>query len=171
MADEALAERVARLTGHYRTIADTAMAGIPILNPRLAVAATAFRAHGGQAFGIIVTPWFMNLVAIDRPDGEVFAPARTGDSVGFALPAGRVEFIAGAIEGFGRVDACSLFSPMDEFADMDAAMEVATIALAELFADTAEAATEPARSEPAPAQPALSRRGFLTGRKQAEARP
>ena len=48
--------------------------------------------------------------------------------------------IVGDLPDFGRLDACSLFSPMQDFAGMDAALEAARAALTELFALAREAA-------------------------------
>lgn len=133
------------------------MAGVPIRNGALDVAALGFRVHAGRAMGIVVTPWFMNLVALDLSEGPQSAPARTGTSYRLGLPRGEVEMIVGELPGVGRIDSCSLFSPMHEFADMAAAVDTAQLAMRALF--------EP---EPPPAPSALDRRSFLRGRKPAD---
>lgn len=55
-----------------------AMRDLPVFNPALDVAAIGFRALDDHAFGVIVTPWFMNLVRLPldpatagRSQGEV----------------------------------------------------------------------------------------------------
>ncbi len=145
-----------RLETCYRHIHATAMADVPICNPALGVAATGFRIYGGRAFGIVTTPWFMNLVAIDLPGGTPSAPAGMGMTVRMGLPAGEVDFIAGELEGIGRVDSCSLFSPVFEFASMEAAVETAEEAVRAFF--------DPAAPEPPPAPPApVNRRDLLRG--------
>lgn len=146
-----------RLEGRYRHIHATAMADMPICNPALGVAATGFRTYGGRAFGIVTTPWFMNLVAADLPDGAPSAPAVMGTTLRVGLPAGEVEFIAGELDTIGRIDSCSLFSPVFEFATMEAALETAE-EIARAFFDPAT--LEPA---PAPAEP-VNRRDLLRGR-------
>ena len=140
------------LATRYREIAATSMADMPICNRALGVAAEGFRVHAGRAVGIVVTPWFMNIVATDLPDGPPSAFARPGTSCRLALPRGEVDVIVGELPGVGRIDSCSLFSPMHEFADMAAAVETAREAMRALF--------EP---EPPPATPALDRRSFLRG--------
>lgn len=146
-----------RLEMRYREIHATAMADVPICNPALAVAATGFRTYGGRAFGIVTTPWFMNLVAADLPDGAPSAPAPTGTTLRVGLPAGEVEFIAGELDAIGRVDSCSLFSPVLEFETMEAALETAE--------EAARAFFDPATLEPPPAPPApVNRRDLLRGR-------
>jgi [NiFe] hydrogenase assembly HybE family chaperone len=136
-----------RLEELYRALAEGPMAGLPICNPRLGVAALGFREIGGEAVGIIVTPWFVNVVA--APLGDA-APAPTGSTRRLTLPAGALDLIVGELPGFGRLDAASLFSPCHEFADMDAALGAAAGALEVLFA-------------PPPTRE-LDRRAFLRGR-------
>ena len=144
-----LADIPARLEACYRAVAAGPMAGLPICNPRLGVAALGFRRVGERAVGIVVTPWFMNVVAAYLPQVATIPPADVGASVKLALPAGVIDLIVGELSGFGRVDAASLFSPCHEFADMAAARAVAEGALGALF-------------EP-PAPPVLDRRAFLRG--------
>lgn len=153
-----------RLEDRYRHVHATAMADVPICNSALSVAATGFRSHSGRAIGIITTPWFMNLVAVDLPDGPGSDPVPPGSTVRMGLPAGEVEFIAGELETIGRVDSCSLFSPVFEFADMETALQTAEEAMRAFF--------DPMALEPPPAPPApVNRRDLLRGnfRKREEA--
>jgi len=143
----------------YRAVAEGAMAGMPVCNPALGVADVGFRPHAGQAIGIVVTPWFMNVVAARLPDAPRPPSAAPGAIVRAALPGGEIDMIVGDLDGFGRIDACSLFSPMQNFADMDAALEAARAAMAELFARAADRRAGAARD----------RRAFLSGRRAARA--
>ena len=160
------ADATAKLIGEaiaarYRRIAAGAMAGLPICNAALAVAAEGFRVHAGRAIGIVVTPWFMNLVAADLAEAPPRPALRAGCSIKLALPAGDVELIVGELPGFGRLDSCSLFSPMDEFADMASAMATAREAMRGLF----EAETSrPARRARPPGLPARAPRRRRGGR-------
>lgn len=152
------------LAARYRAIHLAVMRDLPISNPLLEVEAIGFRVHGGAAVGVLVAPWFMN-VAVAALPGHAGLPAMSpGGKRLFPLPAGDIELTTGELEGFGRVDLCSLFSPMHEF-DQDGARVAAGAALAALF--------EPAPTEPAEAPPALDRRAFLRGRiaRREEARP
>jgi [NiFe] hydrogenase assembly HybE family chaperone len=167
VVDEASPEAMnAALTGEaiatrYRHIAATAMAGLPICNAALDVAAEAFRVHAGRAVGIVVTPWFMNFVAADLADAPPSPALRAGSSIKLAAPAGEIELIVGELPGFGRLDSCSLFSPMGEFADMASAILTARKTMEALFA------ARPPRPSAAPG--ALDRRAFLRGRLNAGA--
>jgi [NiFe] hydrogenase assembly HybE family chaperone len=101
------------------------------------------------------------------------------------FPAGVFEFIGNRDAVLGDYQACSLFSPMFEFADHATAVDTAAASLAALF-DAASrlgsdvpagAEAKPASASPAPATPAtatsaaLSKRDFLFGgNKQREPR-
>lgn len=153
----------ARLADHYRRVHE-AMRDLPICNPALEIEAIGFRPYGGHAVGIILTPWFMNLM-ICAADATELPPKAPGETAYWPLTAGRVGFVVGQLEGFGRVDSCSLFSPMDDFADHAAARAVAVAVLDELF-DPALADTRAATAR----RPALlDRRSLIFGAKRDEA--
>lgn len=145
-----------RLACAYRQIGDRAMRDLPIYNDALDVAAVGFRWFDGTIIGIMVTPWFMNVV---MPAGEI-ASEVSEPTRRFRLPAGDIEFALSEVEPVGRIASCSLFSPMFQFADMASARATAQAALAELMlpADQEEATH---RREPATG--AIDRRNFLRG--------
>jgi [NiFe] hydrogenase assembly HybE family chaperone len=167
---ELLAQRVALLEAIFQDIADTRMSGVGLLHPGLQVQAVDFAVQpaetpglaGAQvAWGVLITPWFMNLLRLplvavpvtpDTPPGPGWAEPleRVNRIIGNA----RIDFL-GAEEGaLGRFEACSLFSPMAPFADQAAAVATAREVLLRL------------RAVPVPPeQPAApARRGFLFGR-------
>jgi [NiFe] hydrogenase assembly HybE family chaperone len=122
-----------RLAAAYRVIGTRNLRDLPVYNATLDVAPVGFLPHGPGALGIVVTPWFMNLVVV----GDLVDEASTSASVLRRFPAGDIAFTVGALDGIGRVDSASLFSPMFEFADTDAACGAAEAALATLFAPAA----------------------------------
>ncbi len=149
------------------------MAGMPFVNDRLRVELVGLRRWRGLWLGVLVTPWFMNLLLLpgdggapgeeeqgSEPQARWPRPA-TGESAPFVFPAGRFEFIAGREAGVGEYLACSLFSPMFEFADHDSARLTAEACLAALF--KAGEQNDRAEGEPKPV-PAPSKRDFLRGR-------
>ncbi len=167
---DAVANEIGRnLACAYGRIYEYVMRDVPICNHALAIEAVGFRAFEGRVFGIVVTPWFMNLVAVDETKDAVSVQGSEGSSLRLSLPAGDVGFIAGRLEGFGRLHSCSLFSPMHDFADMDVARRTAAEALKALF-EPATLADPVATAKP-PA--AFDRRTFLRGRPSVEetARP
>ncbi len=143
------AARLARLIAAYRAV-EARMRGLPIHNPALMIEAVGFGRVAGGLVGVVTTPWCMNLTFL--PDT---AAARPGDTVTREFPAGAFDFTAGALEGFGPVETCSLFSPMDAFQDPAAARLAAEGAMAELLTIAAAPAAPPPAPPPAPSRRAL----------------
>ncbi len=161
-ADAAAARAIgAELERRYRAIAEGPMAGIPLCNPALSVEAVGFTVVEGRAVGLVATPWFMNLVVTALPEGAPLEPARIGDTVAHRLPSGDYDCVVGELDGFGRLDALSLFSPMFEFADAATVRATAEAAMAEIL-------RAPVTSEPgAKAVRPIDRRALLFGRRAA----
>lgn len=100
------------------------MQGLPLLNPALQVQAVGFREWQGHCLGVLITPWFMNLMLL--PDeGDDWQQLQIGDKQLHQLPSGPYEFILGEEPGIGRYQMCSLFSPVFEFADQATAVATA----------------------------------------------
>ncbi len=143
-------------------IQQTSMAGVPILNPVLTVAAIDFQRWQGHWLGMVVTPWCMNLMLV---------PGSTGnwESVGvnkrrfIKFPAGEFAFLGGIEEELGEYQSCSLFSPMAKFSSQFEAVQTARAALIGLLnAPEVKHDETPAKVDK---KPTLSRRGFLAFRK------
>ncbi len=147
--EETMDARVAALAAAYEASAK-AIIGLPVYNDLLEVAAVGFRAHGESFVGVVTTPWCMNLVALPQDAGAP-APGPLGSKRQHVLPSGGYTFTLGRMEGVGFVETCSLFSPMDDFADHDAALAAATAC--------AEGAFE---EEAPPPPPKIERRFVLT---------
>lgn len=161
----------------FQGVLQRQMRDMPMLNPALSVEALGFRPWHEHWLGILITPWFMNLMLLPRVSAN-WQSAAERESRYYVFPAGVFEFIGGSDPVLGDYQACSLFSPMFEFADQAGARAVAVAALEALF-DTANrsagdvAAAEPRtpaaqRAEapgaaPAPAARAVSKRDFLFG--------
>lgn len=126
----AVGERLAAL---YREIHRTAMSGAPICNDALLVDAVGFRDFEDHVVGVIVTPWFSNLVVAAQFPGGPPTLSVESSPLRLRFPAGDVDFNVSKLDGFGPLAACSLFSPMSEFADHEAAREAARAALDALF--------------------------------------
>lgn len=179
-----LPPRIDALTALFENIGQTRMAGVPILNPALRVEALGFElcegvvAHSApvaaptpagalaqaseavSAVGILVTPWFMNLVWF--PLERIDQPWTVGRSRSHRVGENIFDFIASHEPTFGSYEACSLFSPMFEFTDHAAACATAQAVLAELRQPPAPA---PATAAPAKPSDLAARRAFLFGRR------
>lgn len=125
-------ETIAKLEAAFREIHTAQMRGMPIVNDALAVKAVGFRRHGGRWLGALVTPWFLNLVLLPG-DGDDWSALIPGAKELIEFPSGRYEFVHANRKGVGAYKACSLFSPMFEFASMLQATETASAALVSLF--------------------------------------
>lgn len=124
-------EPAERLEAVFAGIHQERMAGLPILNPRLAVAVVGGRVWWNDWVGILVTPWCMNLMVLPlTPRGPERA---AGDPLILAFPAGRFTFAVSSEPGLGPYAACSLFSPMGEFSDQETALATARAILDALF--------------------------------------
>lgn len=108
----------------FEHIRSTRMADVPILNDVIGVEAVGFREIDDGLLGVLITPWFMNLMLLPKAP-DAWEGQRPGEKTLHSLPAGSYEFIAGLEEGIGDYRMCSLFSPMFEFADHGAAVETA----------------------------------------------
>jgi len=149
-----------RLAGAYREIGDRAMRDLPIFNDVLSVEAVGFRKMDDRIVGVLVTPWFMNVV-MEANDGAFQPSAAPGSSFRFHFPAGDIDLAVSEVASAGRIASCSLFSPMFEFEDMSCARATAEAALAALMlpADDAEAT----RRRDQQLVSSIDRRNFLRG--------
>lgn len=152
-----MADRIAALEDAFRT-AEAAFLDTPFHNAALHVEAVGFRAWEDTWMGILITPWFMNIILLpqDLAAWDGLMPGAMPQR--HVLPAGPFDFEVGRLDAFGTWQACSLFSTMEGFADHDTARQTAEACLDALF--TAETPKEPA--PPAPADP-IDRRALLRG--------
>lgn len=164
-------DRVRHLEEAFCCIAATRMADIPVVNRALSVEALGFEqcaeSAGGSdgEMGILITPWFMNLIWL-APYGPCL-----GEQDASTLPVGKTcmrrfgshdfEFIGASEPQFGPYQFCSLFSPMFEFANQASARATATEVLRLLRAS-------PDAPLPPTCAPHRDRRGFLFGRRRIE---
>jgi [NiFe] hydrogenase assembly HybE family chaperone len=119
---------------------------------------------------VLVTPWFMSLMLFPR-ERAACHPVGERETRQHVFPAGVFEFIGNRDAVLGDYQACSLFSPMFEFADHDTAVEHRPCFAARpvrrrqpVGSDVPEGAAAP--PEPTPARPrraGLSKRDFLRG--------
>ena len=122
----------ARLEAAFRAIYEERMQDLPFINPALSVEAVDVLPWNGHWLGVLITPWFMNLMLLPGSD-KTWPALRRGEKCEQSFPAGVFEFIAGRQDALGEYLACSLFSPMFEFADHETARLTASAARAALF--------------------------------------
>ena len=140
---------VSELVERFTTIHRERMQGLPIVNPVLEVEAVGFCDFESHELGILLSPWFMNLVLL--PGSEEWSNTQQGDRLAHEFPSGHCEFTVCDDELLGRYLSAILFRTMSDFPDQDTARAVATEALALVL------------SEPVPERGHVSRRAMFTG--------
>lgn len=149
-----IANPAAELEAVFGDIARTRMAGLPICNPGLRVEALGFRRTAdGHWVGAMVTPWAINLLCLPG-DAATWPVVAAGGRHDWHFPSGDYEFTVAEEALLGCYHLCSLFSPVLEFENHEAARLTALAAIHALF----EAPLAAPVAAPAPAP---SRRAFL----------
>ena len=159
----AATEAVDALTAAFERIATTGMAGLPMNNPALKVAAVGFQPWAEDYLvGVLITPWAINLVVLGAGLRLGADRRQTWD-----FPSGSYEFMGGEEPECGAFQFCSLFSPAFEFAGQDEAMATGREIMTGLLREPSDSAgdeREIARLTGGSAlQVPTSRRSFLRG--------
>lgn len=167
-----LQARSRALAGLFEEIAGHRMAGIPVLHPLLLVEALGFECapvdpeapppEPEAGLGVLITPWFMNLVCLPLQRQDL--PRQPGRKRIRRIGSSEFEFISAWDDTLGAYEACSLFSPMFAFADHAAAQATAQEVLRLLRQDPAPLKQAEARHPPCATPPMPARRAFFLGR-------
>ena len=148
------------LAAHYRKVWETRMRDLPFVNPALAVEVMPFRDCGGDWIGVVITPWFLNLL-LRSGGGRLWGDIPAGERRYVDLPCGTLQFIADDDPDIGPYQYCPLIAPVSAVPDMETARRAAADALEAVFTAPAEAvASGPAPAGTQAAAP-VSRRGFF----------
>jgi [NiFe] hydrogenase assembly HybE family chaperone len=135
--------RIDTLAQAYRGIGEKKMKDLPIFNARLRVEAVDFRDWQGRMIGVMISPWFMNLVLLAAPDDDTQAFTQ-GASSDWDFPAGNYQFHGAEVAGIPHLTA-ALFSTVSDFPDQQSARSVAEAVLERLFDEDATQAPERSR--------------------------
>lgn len=136
-----ITDRTARLVADFREIWHSKMRDVPMVNKLLTVEAVGFRVVEGRLLGVLISPWFMNLVQLPGAD-EDWSALVPGAKELIGFPSGDYEFIHNTRDQIGGYKACSLFSPMGEFKSQGQAQEVAAAVMVALFDAENQAETD-----------------------------
>ncbi len=117
----------------FRAVA-ARMEGLVVVNPALSVEAVAFAPWQDHWLGVLLTPWFMNLILAPR-EISTWPTRKPGEIQCHRFPAGDFDFIAAHDAVAGDYQMCSLFSPLLQFDDQATARLVAQLAREALFDD------------------------------------
>ena len=138
---------------------------LPPVNPRLRCISVGFVRYRGDWLGVVITPWFMDLVLLPG-GGILWGDIPAGQRRYIELPQGTVAFTAAEEPHLGAYQHAPLVSTVSALPDMAAAITLANQAMFEIHGDKAADNTPPADrsgegadSKGNPETP--SRRGFL----------
>ncbi|MBS4095903.1 MAG: [NiFe]-hydrogenase assembly chaperone HybE [Sulfuricella sp.] len=146
----------AELEALFRRVHTNEMAGMPVLNPALKVEALEFQRCSYGWLGILITPWFMNLILLPAT-ATAWVSLAPGKQRSLIFPSGDYIFTLDHGVELGEFLSCQLFSPMYHFPDQETARTAAQAALAAVVGPL------PIVAEPPVAEISHSRRRLLGG--------
>lgn len=152
MMNRDMTASVAQLVEHYQQILSDRMQGLPFVNVALDVAAVGFREFDEHFVGVLITPWFMNLVLL--PGSDDWSDQEQGSFSKVRMPGEEIEFNVCRDDVVGTYLTAVLFRTVSEFPDQDTAQKVAEDVVERLFTTVEKPAAK--------AVPRLSRREFFS---------
>ncbi len=157
-----LAPRVVEMVERFQIIGEHSMQGLPVYNENLRVEAIGFQSYGENYLGVLVTPWFMNVILLPQ-DKEAMDYSLVASPTDETLPAGTWQFMFGGDEEVGLYKSLSLHSPMFAFKTQDLARIEAKRRLDSLMTPPAAVSDELSQRSRQQAPADRSRRAFLRG--------
>ena len=144
-----MAISVSQLVDRFESIYRERMQDLPIVNPELVVEAVSFELWEDQNLGVLITPWFMNLVLL--PASDELAGIPQGQLIECVFPSGPCELTVCQDDILGTYLAAVLFRTVVDFPDQNTARAIAAEALAGILA------------EPVPDPSTIGRRDLFMG--------
>lgn len=142
-----MTDTVAELVRHFEHIYVEHMQDLPIVNKSIQVEAVGFEGYEGHELGVLITPWFMNLVLL--PAEDAWSDSAQGDASTIEFPSGPIEFTTSRDDVLGTYLTAVLFRSVSDLPDQAVARKVALEVMKELFVPSQKRK--------------LSRRELLTG--------
>ena len=121
----------AELEQRFRDIYEQRMQGLPFVNTRLEVEAIGFRSFHEFEIGVLITPWFMNLILL--PEAGAGTAIDQGHKINAQFASGDIEFTAARDEELGLFFSAVLFSSVSAIPDQEKARDLADEVMARLF--------------------------------------
>jgi [NiFe] hydrogenase assembly HybE family chaperone len=143
-----MADTIVKMVQQFETIHVEHMQDLPVVNKALQVEAVGFRDYHGDQLGVLITPWFMNLILL--PGVDNWSNSAQGDTASIDFPSGRIEFAISHDNVLGTYLSAVAFHGVVELADQATACKLALDVLNDLM--------QPPRNERT-----ISRRDLLTG--------
>ncbi len=107
------------------------MQNIPIINQNLKVETIGFQNFLKYELGVLITPWFMNIILAPRQKNDIYPQENKirkiieGRKIKITLPQASYNFLIQSDDILGFYLSCSLFSPMLDFENQQQAVDVA----------------------------------------------
>src|SRR6056297_4098139 len=98
---------VERLVARYRE-AEPRMRDLPFYNDSLSIEPVGFREWEGHRLGILITPWFINLILLPGEQDD-WSGVDPGDQSDWHLPAETIRFTANRADDEGQTEAGDVF--------------------------------------------------------------
>ena len=131
MSNQVTEDRITKLVQRFTHIGDTGMRDLPIYNHNLEVEAVGFQLTDKGWLGVLITPWFINVILL--PEQKVAASVPLGEKVTHELPSGEHVFTVGEDDEVGGYDFITLASPTLKFKSQQLAHDAAKKALTKLL--------------------------------------
>lgn len=120
---------ITQLVARFDDIYEQRMQGLPFVNRALEVEAVGFCSWKSFELGVLITPWFMNLILLPESDTDI----GQGHKINAKFPSGDLEFTTARDEELGLYLSAVLFSSVMSFASQDTARDIAVEVMRELF--------------------------------------
>lgn len=143
------------IVNRYHSVYRESMRDLPICNSLLQVELVGLNALSEHQLGVLITPWFMNLILL--PGNEAWTDEIAGAICAIELPSGPCEFTVCQDEVLGTFLSAVLFHSVKDFADQATAVAIARRALQQLLQPSGEAIRQRNTGI------TISRRGLLSG--------
>jgi [NiFe] hydrogenase assembly HybE family chaperone len=143
-----VANAIVKMVQQFETIYVEHMRDLPIVNKALQVEAVGFHDYHSHQLGVLITPWFMNLILL--PGTDDWSDTLQGDTSSIDFPSGRIEFAVSHDKVLGTYLSAVLFRSVADMADQAIARKLALEVLKDLM--------KPPRKERT-----VSRRDLFTG--------
>lgn len=143
------------IVNRYHSVYRESMRDLPICNSSLRVELVGLNALSEHQLGVLITPWFMNLVLL--PGNETWSDENPGAICTIQLPSAPCEFTVCQDELLGTFLSAVLFHSVKDFTDQETAVAVAHEALGQLLQPPGEAIRQRNTGI------TISRRGLLSG--------
>lgn len=157
---------VENLVARFQQIGIERVYGLPIYNEALSVEAVDFQACEGGLIGVLVTPWFMNIMLLPE-DTSPYQSKELGEKVKYQLESGEHEFVIGEDEEVGQYLFRTITSPTHCYKKQIAAINNGKKALTALLTPPEQVEEElPADSQQVEFTPNVSEEKHDSGRRE-----